>query len=458
MASRTSASVGMTVTLAILSILTLGLFVTSIVFFAKVQKLTNDLRLKQADLDAAVRSDERDERWEDLKRSAGGRSGVVRYLDRSFQDVAAMVSGSRREEADRLIERIKTAQGPEGLPLIRVIENKNAEIDALQKRVQAAEQIAAAARADQIASGDRIARLQEEHQATVDRLNAEIGAYKSAIEEYRSGVETAKGSMEQRVTTMKVDSDSTIASLESRVNDLESQLLVANDQLRRLRGERGSEQLRPTFEGALVDGRVVGANAAARQVYLDLGRRDRIVLGMSFEVYSDAASVKPGPDGDYPPGKGSIEIVRIEETSSIARIVRENAGTPIITGDVIANAVYDPRKVYTFTVYGNFDTDGDGVATGMEGQDVRALIEQWNGKVAEDISGETDFLVLGFKPVLPPQPKPTDPVELIQRYLLLRQAVQRYDDLFSAAQQAGIPVLNQNRLYTLIGLPGAGQR
>ena len=35
----------------------------------------------------------------------------------------------------------------------------------------------------------------------------------------------------------------------------------------------------------------------------------------------------------------------------------------MVSGDVIANAVYDPKKSYRFVVFGAFDTDGDGVAT-----------------------------------------------------------------------------------------------
>ena len=182
-----------------------------------------------------------------------------------------------------------------------------------------------------------------------------------------------------------------------------------------------------------------------------LGIADRLVVGLPFEIYSGLTNIKPGPNGEYPPGKATIEVIRIDDTSSVARIIRENAGTPIIRGDAIANAVYDPRKQYSFAVFGNFDTDRDGIPTPQGRQDVRAMITQWGGKVSEDIVGNTDFLVLGTKPALPPQPKSTDPVELIQRFLMLKQESQKYDELFDAAQKAGIPVLNENRLYTLTG-------
>ena len=108
--------------------------------------------------------------------------------------------------------------------------------------------------------------------------------------------------------------------------------------------------------------------------------------------------------------------------------------------------------MYSFTVFGNFDTNQDGTATAQEIHDIRAIINAWGGETSEDLQGDTDFLVLGERPILPPQPSADAPIEVIQRYLQLQRAVQKYDELFETARDTGIPVLNQNRLYTLTGL------
>jgi redox-sensitive bicupin YhaK (pirin superfamily) len=118
---------------------------------------------------------------------------------------------------------------------------------------------------------------------------------------------------------------------------------------------------------------------------------------------------------------------------------------------VIANALYDPRKVYTFLVYGNFDVNGDGRATAAEADQIRALIEGWGGKVVSDLSGNVDFLVLGQRPQVPPKPGAGQPIAVVQEFIRLDQAAQRYDTLFQQASATSIPVLNENRLYTLIG-------
>ncbi len=451
MASRTSASTGMMIGLAVSTMLWLGLFVTSIILFARVQKLDTELTLKQNDLDTALRSDERDDRWTELQQLAGGRTGVVRYLDRSLQELTQAVSGARRETPSGLADKIKATVGEGGPTLLTLVNNQRGEIESLKSSLARAERAREAANSDLLASNDRIAALNAEMQATNERLNSEIGVYKAGGDQFRADVDDTRNFMTSRVTGIRADADRAVATLEKQAATLESQLLVANDQLRRFKADLSDQTLRPNFEGALVDGRIVGINPAAREVFLDLGKRDRLVVGLTFEVYSASSSVKPGPGGEYPPGKATIEVVRIDDTSSVARILRENAGTPIIRGDAAANAVYDPKKIYSFAVFGNFDTDNDGIDTPQGRQDIGAMITQWGGKVSDDILGNTDFLVLGSKPSLPPQPKSSDPVELIQRYLMLKQETVKYDELFDRATRASIPVLNQNRLFTLTG-------
>ena len=43
------------------------------------------------------------------------------------------------------------------------------------------------------------------------------------------------------------------------------------------------------------------------------------------------------------------------------------------------------------------------------------------------------------------------PIESIEFFISLKRQALRYDELFEKAQATSIPVLNQNRLYTLTG-------
>ena len=90
-------------------------------------------------------------------------------------------------------------------------------------------------------------------------------------------------------------------------------------------------------------------------------------------------------------------------------------------------------------------------AIGPEWHEAVALIERWGGEVIDDITGDLDFLVLGERPDAPLQPAPNAPRVVYDEYLRLKNRVDRYEELFEAASASSIPVLNQNRLRTLIG-------
>jgi hypothetical protein len=186
-------------------------------------------------------------------------------------------------------------------------------------------------------------------------------------------------------------------------------------------------------------------------VVITLGREDKLVIGMTFSVFGSASAIRPTESGEYLPGKAVIEVIGMEESSARCRVIRASRGNPVVAGDVIANPVYDPDKVYNFVVFGNFDVDRDGVATPFERDQLVAIIERWGGEVIDDISGDLDFLVLGRRPDDPLQPAPNAPRAVYDEYLRLKNRVDRYEQLFNAASASSIPVLNENRLRTLIG-------
>ena len=200
-----------------------------------------------------------------------------------------------------------------------------------------------------------------------------------------------------------------------------------------------------------MDGEVAAVEPGGDLVVITLGSKDKLVIGMVFSVYGNASSIRPTASGEYLPGKAVIEVIGINETSARCRVINASRGNPVVIGDVIANPVYDPSKVYNFVVFGNFDVDNDGIATPYERDALVAIINRWGGKVIDDISGDLDFLVLGRRPEEPLQPAPNAPRVVYDEYLRLKSRVDRYQTLFDEASASSIPVLNENRLRTLIG-------
>lgn len=454
MAGRTSTSFGVAATITILGILSLALFVVSAVFFGKyndAKRNVDSLTSSQAEIIAEGERNSDDVRLlKDEARKSGGRS-LVGYLLKSQQDTMQAVTGNRRDTFAAFQNRLKNVEGSETGSLLSILSARDAEVARLRDEYARADAARTTAQADQKNAVDRIRSIEENHQRTVDALSAEVGQYRDEVETYRSGADDYKKRIDAQASRVATEFAETKKSLETQLAKLTDEKLILENQLAILRGQKNLETFRGRPEESLVDGEVIGLNSADGTVALSIGARNKVALGMTFAVYADANSIKPDANGRYAPGKATLEVISVEPTSSTARITSEVKGNPVVRGDVIANALYDPAKVYKFVVFGNFDTDRDRIATALERQDAETMITAWGGLIVPDLSGDVDFLVLGERPVLPPRPGADAPLEVVQEFIRRQREVERYDNLFKNATSTGIPVLNENRLYTLIG-------
>ena len=460
MAGRTSTSVGMGVTVTILSLLTLTLFVLSVVYFGRYKDQVRQNEQLKADSQDIIRPDERGQDFirnltEDARKD---RKSLVGYLVETQGTILERVTGSRRDRLADLATKIGGIQGADNASLISVIANRDNQIANLTAQVQQADAARAAAIADLKAEVDRVDALQRSHQATVDAINGQVGQYYDEIQRTKAEVERYKGQVDDRLDRARADASATEKRLSEQVRELSNQNLILNAQLAELRGQRQAAMFRGKDEAALVDGTIIGMGDTGKRVFLSLGSDHKIQLGMTFTVYNDAASIRPDENGNYAPGKGTVEVISLTPTSATARITSEARGNPIVKGDVIANALYDPNKIYRFVVFGNFDMNGDGVATPLERQDIEATIREWGGQVVADLTGDVDFLILGERPILPPRPGADAPIEVVTRFVQISRDAERYDALFRQAAATSVPILNENRLYTMTGRTPAGRR
>lgn len=454
MASRTSGNVGLGITVTILGVLLLASFILAIMFYGQKQKAQADLDLANDSLVNFIPESERQRddvvRYLDLARAE--RKSVVMYLKDSLEETMRRVTGANEDTLPDLETKLADIDGSDSLPLLMVVAQRDRDISTLNQRLADAYQARDAAQSDLQAEVDRNSTLSTEHRATVAALSDEIGRLGDDVDTYGTNVNRVVSENNDRVETIRRTSAERESSLQDRIAELEQEGLILGQVIDELRSEQDVFKLEPLAEHSLIDGRVVGASVAERQVFVDLGKDQRIVLGMTFEVYGSGTDIRPDSDGEFPPGKATIEITRVGDSTSSARIIRESRGQPVVEGDVIANAAYDPDKVYSFVVFGDFDANHDRQPTSAERGSIVSLIRDWGGDVEDDLTGRTDFLVLGDRPVLPPAPSPDAPLPLIQEYIRKQSLVQKYDALFRTATQTGIPVLNENRFYTLTGL------
>lgn len=440
---------------AISSILVVVLFVLTVVFYFQAQAAQREVTTLETGMDRFILSQERsrDEVLQLAQAAAGERKSLVGYLVDSRRDLMRRVTGAPNDTVAQLNQKLDTVPGAQNASLYQVALDLNRQKEDLTSRL--AQTNAAAERARQDAANEtaRVASIESGFRETISRLSGEVASYRDEVESLRSDYGQARLSMDSRVSDIRTRADDRVSILGSQLDQARADLRTAEEQVRELRGSGRTTGVRPRAEESLVDGIIVDINQRDRQVTINRGRRDKVTLGMTFAVYNNAAEITPNAEGQYPPGKANIEVISVLEDRSIARINGAVAGRPILKNDVIANAVYDPSKVYKFVVYGFFDADGDGVESFGEARAIEAAIRNWNGRVVDTLSGDVDFVVLGTRPTLPPEPDITATEREIMQYQEALTRVERYDNLFNSAVSAGVPVLNQNRFYTLVGKP-----
>jgi hypothetical protein len=462
------------VTITILSILSLGLFISTIVFYSNFNKVKGERDTAQQGLSEYINAQERnDARISTIADQARAKKQtVVGFLHQDLGAAVKTISGTDRGTLVDTMTRLDTVRLPgvagatgwggqgeppslaglvNGSSFQELLTRTDSHIAMLEGRIASAQQAKTVAENDLQNEQERSQARDAAHRATLAAIQDELSRYRAEVEGYRTGTNQHRTDMDARVADMRQQFDGRERDLLDRIASLEGQRLDLLDQIDRLRGERSADLFQGRPEEALVDGRVVAVDPAEGSATIDLGHANKIRVGMSFAVYEEPSAIRPDADGQYPAGKGAIEVIRIDGTSAVCRVVSERAGNPVVRGDVIANAVYDPRKVYKFLVAGNFDTNHDGVATDAERTGITAMIADWGGQFTDVLSGDVDFLVMGQRPTLPPQPPLGSPIVIVEQFVQAQQAISRYDQLFEQATTTSLPVLNENRLRTLIG-------
>ena len=235
---------------------------------------------------------------------------------------------------------------------------------------------------------------------------------------------------------------------------LQQQLTSAIQRLKNFR-------LNPTKALQQPDGvitRVPGNNT----VFINLGQGMEVSPGLTFEVYDKHRGLPPltTPNGDeteLPAGKASIEVIRVLPAGSECRIIKTATSQTIVEGDIILNLVYNPHTKFDFVVYGDFDLAQSGQATAADADVVRRLITQWGGKVSDQVTVDTDFIVLGKEPLVPNLPESPSPLDT-ERREKAQKALDAYLDIRSKAIQFSVPILNQNRFLYFVGYYDQAQR
>lgn len=450
MAIRSGGGTGVLVALVVFVIVSVCLLVMTIVFWAGK---SNEM-IARADAETKLRSfvdsaQQQDDTLKAMLAAAGSeRKSVYGVMVAERGEVARIVGAAANADA-------KAIQGELGLKdgetvkgalsdLRRQLKAKEDEAKSLNNRVTELTKQSSEL-------NDAIATEKKNAQKLADSIREQFAGYDKAGDELVVRVEDTLRQMQAVVDELKRTQQVRVDDLQGQMDTLRSDTLVIQNRNDELRKKLEAIELKPANPAELVDGRVIAIEGSANQVFISIGQNDRVIPGMTFEVFDDANAIAASDKGGR--GKASLQVMRVSESTSVCKIIRESTGRPVVKDDVIANAVFNPNYKFKFLVHGKFDVDGDGKPSDSEADYLRSRIKDWGGEViaGEKLVGDLDFLVLGVEPPMP-SPLPLNAAESqIQAATEARAAKDTYEALLKNAIEARIPVLNWNRFQVLTG-------
>lgn len=239
-------------------------------------------------------------------------------------------------------------------------------------------------------------------QAEVDQANKNLGETQKALDEEIETHKTNIAKLETRLDEMQKTGRKRNEEHSNEIQEIQNQVNSLDTHVAKLEDENGvlkhkvDEYEREVFDNP--DGRILGVSPEIKMVVVNLGSDDGLRPNFTFAVYS-----KHVTNFQKDEHKAMIEITRIVGAHQAeARITLENPRDPILTGDYVLTAAWDPGFSVHIALAGEFDLDSDGNSDltrlindiQRNGGKVVAYHDE-NGDIVGKIDASTRFFVRG---------------------------------------------------------------
>jgi hypothetical protein len=344
--------------------------------------------------------------------------GLVRnadsFEDRSFHEALTMLYEAFKEE-NALRQAAEQRRDELDAEVTDLVEGRAAERNDFDRRLTEL--------------GDQLAEVEAAHARFRDERNQKVAELESEFDARQA--QTDADLTRQRQLR---------AAAQKEADEMEKRFAAQQEKFGELM--IGPEELATARQP---DGRILTAIPGDNVVYVDLGHKDRLTLGLQFAVYSAQTGIPA--DGR---AKGRIEVVSTSESSAECKILHVVGNEVILEGDLIANPVYDPSRPPSFLVVGEFDLDRDGSPDPAGLLAMESLITDWGGVVVNELTALTDFIVLGAAPRRPVRMRePT--AEEKKRADAQQRLWDAYMDTVSTARGLSVPVMTQEVFLNFLG-------
>jgi predicted RNA-binding protein with RPS1 domain len=340
---------------------------------------------------------------------------------------------------------------PNTTGLVQIVQMLKAELDNTKDTLQVTEETLIGVRNDYNDLRIATSIKEDELEADVNDYARQVDSIKKDYNDLEILLEKTSGEKVQAYMNQLSEERAKYDQEHQDKLQIQAQLEMTQDKMKRQQDEL--HKIVPLPDSEVVahksDGKIILVDNQSRVVHLNIGRDDRVYPGLTFTVYDKNMPIPK--DGK---GKAEIEVYSVEKNISAARIIKSEIKRPIILDDIIANLIWDSDRTNVFAIEGEFDLNGDGRIEPDAVDKIKSLIEKWGGKVADTISIETDFLLLGSPPSILRRPTVTelemDPMAT-ERYEASRQKFADHQEIQGKAQALLIPVFNYERFLFFIG-------
>ena len=429
---------GLVVGLVIFVILTVGLLASTIYFNIEM----NDAKVKAKESS-------------DTARAAQAKEGKIKT---AYGSLTSFVTGDPSQSADSPVEDIKKSLGAENVTSLKIeLETLRSRTEQLSQDNANLKKQMAASQSDATASRDEAKKATEGAQAASKRVEGDIATYRTSSQKFGDEVKDTVANVKKYQDDMDQRHRNEMADLQGQIDNVSSSRAELSGKVEVLQKTVDQYRVKPENAASLADGRVIDVIGQNSEIFISIGSKQRVQPGMTFDVYDSANAIQYNPTtGDLIPGKARVQVLKVEENTSTARVIPENTRyaprpRPIVKDDVIANVIFSPDYRYKFLVHGKFDIDNDGTATAAESEFVRGRIKSWGGDVVEGdtLRGDLDFIVMGVQPLRPLDLSSDADEGQYTSHFEQKKAYETYQTLFTEAQTARVPVLNWNRMQVL---------
>jgi hypothetical protein len=340
-----------------------------------------------------------------------------------------------------------TGMVPLAKKLVTTIETLKTGNESLTKRMDEVQKSCdQAIQASRDKEKDLIADKEKLHQQVVD-VNAKYEELKQMMAQ--TSEERAKTLMDrleqERTNAKQLNQD--LLKNQAELDLTRQRLKLAMDKVYKIEAppDRSAEIYKP-------DGRITVVEEQAGVVYINLGSKDRIYIGLTFAVYDGAGAIPK--DGK---GKAEVAVFRVLPDSCAARIVNTDPKHPIVTDDIVVNLIWDRTKVYKLLLVGDFDLNLDGKVDPDAVATLTRTLEKWGAQCTDEMSALVDAVVIGQPPQIPPKPTAeiltADPAAQ-QKFDAAQRRLERYRTVQEQAQVLMVPILPYDTFLYLIGYRG----